>query len=162
MIKFIGVSAVAVAFCVFACAGPAAETRKMLPGSDRNVTDAIASSDLIFLGTIARIEPPAPTAPAQATYPCVFNLGNDMLKGRVDEKKLTVFVTVRSVGEVHEVPPEVNRSYIVFVKGFGKQLSVLKLMDANDKSIHDIRRALGLERSAKGATEPSPTESHQY
>jgi hypothetical protein len=149
MMRVIAVSAIAIVFCMSALADCKADPSPVLPGSDQNVSDAIASSDLIFLGRTVHLGPPAPTAPSQATYPCIFNVLNGTMKGRLVDKELTVFVTVRSVNPVHETAPEVGRSYIVFVKTHGKQKSAVKLLNANEKNINDIRRALGLEKAGK-------------
>ena len=151
----IKVFVVAAVICVYAAAAPTSEPSETQVGSDIELSRAIRTSDAVLVGTVISIEPPVPTAPGQGTYPSVVIRVEDALKGDGTGRDVTVSVIVRSIaGKIHEVPPELNRSYVFFVRSEGKKLSVLKVLPGDEKTVTEVRDRLRAPVASQ-ATQPS-------
>jgi hypothetical protein len=108
-----------------------------LSGSYWKSEELIAESKFIFSGEIIQIGPSNSMAAGGGTYNGVQVKVLQNLKGSVASLvSVDLFV---NIGSFHEVPPEVGKQYVFFVKEDYNRLIVRKLVGSNEKVVASIQ-----------------------
>lgn len=111
--------------------------------SEPATKQAASKADVIFIGEIISIGLPNTKAPGQATYHGVTVKVLQMLKGSLPQQVNVSLARKHVAGKGEDPAPVIGQSYIFFAMNSQPQeLTVTKLLPADDSSIANVRRAM--------------------
>jgi hypothetical protein len=124
------------------------DSQVKLSGSSLRSGDLIVKSDVICVGEITTIGSPLSRATGQDTYAGVKIQISQDLKSHIDSPAL-VEIVVAKEHDLKEEAPELETSYIFFIKKIPGWNIVLKLLPATDDNIAKVKALIAAAPAPK-------------